>query len=277
VCGTYSADYGFFGVPGEAPFEAVAGKDLPALAGYDCKVLAADLDRLAYKKVNVKSDQESSIAAVVRKLKETWAGEIIIEKAERAAQSIHDLARTLKEHVEIHARMKLDSRSPVIAWLLEHASNLRHIYNRGEDGVTPFQRVMGKVWQVPLPAFGESVEFKKRTRRKLEARWGRWLFLGVKVESAEKIVGADRGVFVAQSLRRLLEDQRCDSEALSKLKGLPWKPIPDGSDDQEALEFPGAAELLPDSPEVPKAPAEAAEQTTGVRKYCITSADLDKY
>ena len=97
--------------------------------------LPQDLDRLADKKGNVKSDQESSIAAVVRKLKETWAGEIIIEKApkgekasngeaERAVQSIHGLARTLKEHVEIHARIKLDPKSPVIAWLIEHASNL---------------------------------------------------------------------------------------------------------------------------------------------------------
>ena len=34
---TYSADYGFFGVPREAPFEAVAGKDLPVLVGYDRK------------------------------------------------------------------------------------------------------------------------------------------------------------------------------------------------------------------------------------------------
>ena len=246
------------------------------------------MERLAYKKVNVKNDQESSIAAVVRKLKEAWAGETIIEKApkgekasngeaERAVQSIHGLARTLKEYVEIHARIKLDPRSPVIAWLIEHASNLHYIYNRGEDGMTPFQRVKGKVWQVPLPAFGESVEFKKRIRHKLEARWERGLFLSVKVESTEKVAGTDRGVFVVQSLRRLPEDQRYDSEALSKLKGLPWKPMPDGSDDQEALELPGAAELLPDSPEVPKVPTEAAEQTQGVRKYYITSADLDKY
>ena len=36
---------------------------------------------------------------------------------------------------------------------------------------------------------------------------------------------------------------RYDSEALSKLKGLPWKPVPDGPEDEEVRELPGAAEV----------------------------------
>ena len=56
-----------------------------------------------------------------------------------------------------------------------------------------------------------------------KARWERGVFLGVKVESTEKIVGTDNGVFVVQSVRRLPEDQRYDSEALSKLKGIVLK------------------------------------------------------
>ena len=140
----------------------MAGKDLPVQVGYDrkaqcpfahpvphkglkndrgiesiygVKCLVGDLNRLGYKRVNVKTDQENAIVLVVQKAKEMWPGEMIIEKspvgesrsngeAERAAQSIHGLARTLKEHVEIHARMKLDPKSPLIAWIIEHSSNL---------------------------------------------------------------------------------------------------------------------------------------------------------
>eukprot|EP00959_Pyramimonas_sp_CCMP1952_P475109 9504012-Pyramimonas_sp.AAC.2 len=113
VYSTFSADYGFFGVPGEAPFEAVAGKDLPVIVAYDRKakcpfahpvphkglekdgkmnlcpvrVLANDLNKLGYKKVNAKSDQESSIKAVIQKLKETWAGEIVIEMAPKGEKA----------------------------------------------------------------------------------------------------------------------------------------------------------------------------------------------
>ncbi|CAK0834258.1 unnamed protein product [Prorocentrum cordatum] len=243
VHSTHSVDYGFFGVPGEVPFEAAVGKELPALAGHDlkakcpfarpnprggsgkdgvaslcpAKVLAADLGRPACERVNVKGDQENSITVVVREEKEIWAGEVVIERplmceqasnggAERAAQSIHGRARTLEEHVE----------GPV---------HLRYIYTRGEDGMAPFQRAQGK-----------SMAFQKRTRHKLEARWERGSFHGVK--------------------------------ALSKLRGLPWEPAPDGRDDQRTLDVPGAAELPPHSPMAPKVPTEAAEHAKGMRKHC---------
>ena len=130
--------------------------------------------------------------------------------------------------MEIHARMKLDPKSPLIAWIIEHSSNLYYIFNRGEDGMTPFQRVKGKTWKVPLPPFGESVEFKKRVSHKLEARWERGVFIGVRIESTEKIVGTPNGVFAVQSVRRLPEDQRYNSSDLAGVVGLPWKLVPTG-------------------------------------------------
>eukprot|EP00974_Lingulodinium_polyedra_P074200 7190534-Lingulodinium_polyedra.AAC.1 len=60
--------------------------------------------------------------------------------------------------------------------------------------MSPFQRVKGKPWRVPHPAFGDCVEFKKRTPHKLEPRWGRGVYLGIKEGTAEKIVGTPEGV-----------------------------------------------------------------------------------
>ena len=311
---TFSVDYGFFGSPGETPVQAVSGKDLPVLVAYDRKsktifahpvphkglekdgkvdeypvrVLVKDLDRLGYKRVNGKSDQEPAILAVCNAVKAMWKGEWVPERAprgesksngevERAVQTIHGLARTLKEHLEQYARITIDPKSPILAWLIEHTANLHYLFNKGEDGMTPYQRVKGKEWQIQLPSFGESVEFKRRTRHKLEARWERGLFLGVQVHTTEKIVGTKAGVLVVQSIRRVPEDERYDSEALGSLRGLPWKPTPDGPDDQGAMELPSAVEMQPDCPEVPAVPVESADQQKAVRKYYITAADLEKY
>ena len=101
VYSTYSADYGFPSMPGTAVAMAVAGKDLPVQVGFDrkakcpfahpvphkglrdstgvenlygVKCLVGDLNKLGYKKVNVKPDQESAILLVVQKAKEMWPG-----------------------------------------------------------------------------------------------------------------------------------------------------------------------------------------------------------
>ncbi|CAK0832532.1 unnamed protein product, partial [Prorocentrum cordatum] len=167
--------------------------------------VAVELDWLARAKMSAKSDQKRSMTAVVREIMGARAAEVIIEKGQ----------------AEIHAQVKMSSKSPVVAWLIEHASTLRCICNRGGNGAAPFRRAKRQAWQVRLPAFGESVEFKKRTRRELEARWERGLSLGVTVESTEKTAGTGHGVFAAQSLRRLPGDQRCDNEAAEQTGGVP--------------------------------------------------------
>jgi hypothetical protein len=95
---TFSIDYGFFGSPGETPLKTVAGEDLPVLVGYDrkakavfahpvlreglqkeghvceypVKVIVKDSNRLGYKKVNGKSDQENAILAVCNAVEVLW-------------------------------------------------------------------------------------------------------------------------------------------------------------------------------------------------------------
>ena len=55
------------------------------------------------------------------------------------------------------------------------------------------------------------------------------------VDTAEKVVGTKDGTFVVQSIRRIPEDQRYDSEMILSVRGLPWKPTPSGPEDQEAF------------------------------------------
>ena len=102
---------------------------------YPVKKVVRDLDRLGYKRIILKSDQEAPILAVARAVKETWSGEIVPERAprdskqsngeaERAVQSAQAMTRTLKEHVQSYTRMELDARSPIIAWAVEYGAIL---------------------------------------------------------------------------------------------------------------------------------------------------------
>jgi hypothetical protein len=210
IVSTFSIDYGFFESPGETPLKTVAGKDLPVLVGYDRKakavcahpvprkglqkeghvdeypvrVIVTDLNRLGCKKVNGKSDQENAILAVCNAVKVLWKGEWIQEKApkgdpgtkpsngevERAVQTVRGIARTLKERVEQYTRCVLDPKCPILAWLIEYAGVLHYLFHRREDGMAPYQRAKGKEWTIALPAFGESIDFKKNTRHKSESR-----------------------------------------------------------------------------------------------------------
>ena len=143
--------------------------------------------------------------------------------------------------------------------------------------MTPYQRLRGKTWTIPLPCFGEAVEYKRRTRHKLESRWERGVFLGVEVDTAERIVGMSQKVFVVQSIRRVPEDQRYNSELLLSIKGLPWKPTPETGDSAEAMELPMPISITPDTPDVPPVPAVAADGERKARRYYITTRDLERY
>ena len=94
----------------------------------------------------------------------------------------------------------------------------------------------GKPWRVPLPAFGEAVEFKKKARMKLSSRWEEGIFLGVVEVTTEKIVGNINGVFTVQSIQRKPEDERWNLDLIKSITGVPWMPNPGEKDPTELKE-----------------------------------------
>ena len=142
-------------------------------------------------------------------------------KVERAVQSVHGLARTLKDFLEQQSGITLESRSPLLAWLFEHCSILLLLFYKGEphDGHTAHLRLKGK----PLERFGECVDCRKSTRHKLESRWSRDVFVGVRVKTTERIVMDEIGTFVVQSVGRVPEEQRYDHRLLHKVRGTPCR------------------------------------------------------
>ena len=66
---------------------------------------------------------------------------------------------------------------------------------------------------------------------KTEARWRDGVFLGLRLESGEKLVGTPDGVFKVRSLRRKIEAERWDARQHDALTCLPWKPYAGSEDD----------------------------------------------
>ena len=65
--------------------------------------------------------------------------------------------------------LKSDQEPSIVA-LCDAVKNGWHGKGEPHDGHTAYLRLKGKPWRVELPSFGECVDHRKRTRRKLESR-----------------------------------------------------------------------------------------------------------
>ena len=157
--------------------------------------------------------------------------------------------------------------------MVEHASTTYNLFHRSlevKDGKTPYSGHRGREWRVSLPPFGETIEFLKRGH-KFEARWHQGIFLGVKDNTTEKIVGNASGVFTVQSIQRRSAEDRYDVETLMSVTGVPWDP--------QATS--GTSPTLPrivegdQQPLAPPVQEDTSKKT--LRRLCITKRDLDKH
>ena len=169
----------------------------------------------------------------------------------------------------------------MLAWLIEHAGGMYTLHAHDEsmkDGLTPFRRLKGRDWSVALPPWGETVDYRVRTKHKLEARWATGIFCGVRVNTTEKVIATEAGIVVAQSVRRRPKEHRWDAALFAKVQGTPWAPIPGRAvRPEEAAELPEAVDVQPELPEVPAGDAEAAEKKESLKRVYIRQMDLDAY
>ena len=183
-----------------------------------------------------------------------WARARATERSERAVQSVHGLARTLKDFLEQQSGTTLESRSPLLAWLVEHFSNFLPLFHKSEPHYvhTACMRLKGKPWRVEMPGFGECVDYRKHTRHNLETRWSRGVFVGIRVKTTERIVMVETVTFVVQSVRRVPEEQRYDHRLLQSVCGTPWEPnLVDVSTD-----FPEPVLIAPQLADVERTPTQ---------------------
>ena len=101
----------------------------------------------------------------------------------------------------------LDGNLLILSWLIIHAALLYNRCHAGKDGQTPHQRLRGRKAKKELVEFGECVHWMPQTGEgghggNIDARWQDGVWLGIRMESDEVLIGTPTGIFTARSIQR---------------------------------------------------------------------------
>jgi hypothetical protein len=184
----------------------------------------------------VKSDQESSIKAIVEqigRLRSTrGSGKWIVEHSpvgasqsngivERAAQSMQGQLRTIKIALEKRWGADIPAEHPIIAWAVEYGSLLLNRFEAGHDWKTSYERLKGKKATTMGIEFGEMVLWKALNKGgalgKLASTWRSGVFLGVRAKSGELIISDKSGVYRTRTVQRKPFDERWDAKSAEEV------------------------------------------------------------
>ena len=114
--------------------------------------------------------------------------------------------------------------------MISHAASVINKYQVGQDGKTNHRRWKGKDFDRPICEFGECIialRLDSRGKEKSKVRWFLGVFLGVREETGELIVGTPEGIVKARDFRRHGSSQdRWNKKLFDSFRGVPWATIP---------------------------------------------------
>ena len=196
---------------------------------------------LGYKRTFLKSDQEPAI----RKLKDAVRREYNLEipdeyspvgdsqsngEVEISIQVVEGQVRTVKCQLANRLGQEVPVEHDILPWLVRHSGATISRYQKGRDGMTAYRRLKGREFQKAIVEFGECIWYLKTkdgSRGKLDPRWDTGVFLGVREESNEVVVGTNEGVIKCRTFRRKgSQEERWNRDTILGIKGVPWQPNP---------------------------------------------------
>ena len=168
------------------------------------------------KRAILKSDQERAIKKLKAAVRREYSIEIPEElspvgdsqsngEVEISVQVVEGQIRTMKCQLEHRIGQEISMDSPVLPWLVRHAGNTITRYQKGTDGMTAHRRCRERDFTRTVVEFGECLWYLKNKtlhRGKIQPRWENGVFLGIREESGEILVGTPTGVIKARSFRR---------------------------------------------------------------------------
>jgi hypothetical protein len=238
-------------------------------------------------KVVLKSDGEPAILAlkeaIARRLPE---GAVTLESAPTESESngaVENAVKLVKGMVRVHLLAleqkvggRFPSTHPILAWLIEHVSDLITKYLQGADGRTAYERLYGKRVHEEALEFGERIQWRKRRAQDsnvvLDARWADGIWLGRRWGTCHNRVSLNREVFEVRAVQRRPAAERWNLEELEKVLALPWQnPAPEEGEIIRVLPpIEGAALARPRVREEP-APKRVYIRSTDLEKWGYTS------
>ncbi len=107
--------------------------------------------------------------------------------------------------------------------MVMHVATVINKGRRDDEGVTPHRRWKGMDFNRPVAEFGECVMFLPAAsagKNTFDVRWMDGMWLGIKLESGESIIGTADGVVKATDFRRKPEDGgRWSNDGVDGLEG----------------------------------------------------------
>ena len=207
--------------------------------GYVVRRVIAFIRELGYdgKKLVLKSDQESSVNAVLVRVAQKREGETFLEHSpvrssgsngiiERGIKDVQGQIRSMKFAIDERISTDLSGSSKVLCWLVEFAALLINRYSVGHDGKTPYERLKGKKSNMFGFEFGERVLFRRvpvsAKLAKLDSLWNIGVFVGYRSATGEYMVVTPEGALKTRTLRRQPQEERWRREDVESMKYTPW-------------------------------------------------------
>ena len=148
---------------------------------------------------------------------------------ERAVQEAQGRIRSVKLNLESRYGRRIQRNENIVPWMIRHAVQMRNRVAIGQDGKTSWKILKGRDFKRDVAEFGECVwylEAKSVGKDKFDTRWSEGIWLGIRDESGEILIGTDDGVVKARTFKRRPEQERWTNEKLERMKGVPWEPVP---------------------------------------------------
>ena len=107
--------------------------------------------------------------------------------------------RALMIGMQRRIKAKIQTKSCIIEWIVEHAATAINKHKVGKDGETPTRRLMGREAARGIAEFGEQVIAKPRRnpqsnrKRALHSRWVHGTWVGTVAKTGEHIVVLQKG------------------------------------------------------------------------------------
>ena len=99
----------------------------------------------------------------------------------------------------------------LVPWLIRHVASVMSKFIIGNDGMTAYRRLKGKEFRLSIAEFGECVWYLKAKSdlkaksggvNRFDSRWDIGVWLGIRDESGEAVIGTNAGEIKTRSYRR---------------------------------------------------------------------------
>jgi hypothetical protein len=174
---------------------------------------------------------------------------------ENTIKRVQGQIRTVRDALESRIGEIIKGEDNVFTWLVRNAAASMNRYQVGSDGRTSHERLRGRRFRREVAEFGESVRYIRAEsvgKDKYNSRWEEGVFLGVREESGEIIVGTKEGSIKARAFRKKgSEGERWSRDNVKSVGGIPWEPIPG----RDGIEIKSSVNLPRDESEVKKTEA----------------------